>query len=137
MSAAGDGQIFGTLIADKQQVYDLNYLDDQLVLGIKGTLSVVELKVIRQRLLAGLSRQAGGGRGRDPSAGSGTASAEAPLETYQPTPTCGELPRVALAVLQTVGEPPPSGSSRPALWRGRVANAVRVRLLFLGWMRER
>ena len=37
-------QIFGTLIADEQQVYDLNYLDDQLVLGIKGTLSVVELK---------------------------------------------------------------------------------------------
>ena len=26
-------QIFGTLIADEQQVYDLNYLDDQLVLG--------------------------------------------------------------------------------------------------------
>jgi Site-specific recombinases, DNA invertase Pin homologs len=25
-------QIFGTLIADEQQVYDLNYLDDQLVL---------------------------------------------------------------------------------------------------------
>src|SRR3954452_23392703 len=46
-------QIFGTLIADEQQVYDLNYLDGQLVLGIKGTLSVVELKVIRQRLLAG------------------------------------------------------------------------------------
>src|SRR6266849_6475988 len=42
-------QIFGTLIADEQQVYDLNYLDDQLVLGIKGTLSVVELKVLRQR----------------------------------------------------------------------------------------
>src|SRR6266699_1412674 len=46
-------QIFGTLIADEQQVYDLNYLDDQLVLGIKGTLSVVELKVMRQRMLAG------------------------------------------------------------------------------------
>jgi len=45
-------QIFGTLIADEQQVYDLSYLDDQLVLGIKGTLSVVELKVMRQRLLA-------------------------------------------------------------------------------------
>ena len=27
-------QIFGTLIGDEQQVYDLNYLDDQLVLGI-------------------------------------------------------------------------------------------------------
>ena len=31
-------QIFGTLIADEQQVYDLTNLDDQLVLGIKGTL---------------------------------------------------------------------------------------------------
>src|SRR6201987_1894571 len=51
-------QIFGTLIADEQQVYDLNYLDDQLVLGIKGTLSVVELKVIRQRLLAGQEAKA-------------------------------------------------------------------------------
>src|SRR5262249_48828574 len=40
------------------QVYDLNYLDDQLVLGIKGTLSVVELKVIRQRLLAGQESKA-------------------------------------------------------------------------------
>src|ERR1700747_3418394 len=51
-------QIFGTLIADEQQVYDLNYLDDQLVLGSKGTLSVVELKVIRQRLLAGQEAKA-------------------------------------------------------------------------------
>src|SRR4030081_1521984 len=46
-------QIFGTLIGDEQQVYDLSYLDDQLVLGIKGTLSVVELKVLRQRMQAG------------------------------------------------------------------------------------
>src|SRR5437016_10172980 len=51
-------QIFGTLIADEQQVYDLNNLDDQLVLGIKGTLSVVELKVLRQRLLAGQESKA-------------------------------------------------------------------------------
>ena len=51
-------QIFGTLIADEQQVYDLSYLDDQLVLGIKGTLSVVELQVIRQRLLAGQESKA-------------------------------------------------------------------------------
>src|ERR1700758_5063967 len=51
-------QMFGTLIADEQQVYDLNYLDDQLVLGIKGTLSVVELKVLRQRLQAGQESKA-------------------------------------------------------------------------------
>ena len=48
-------QIFGTLLADEEQVYDLNVLDDQLVLGIKGTLSVVELKVLRMRLLRVLS----------------------------------------------------------------------------------
>jgi DNA invertase Pin-like site-specific DNA recombinase len=51
-------QIFGTLIGDEQQVYDLSYLDDQLVLGIKGALSVVELKVLRQRLQAGQESKA-------------------------------------------------------------------------------
>jgi hypothetical protein len=51
-------QIFGTLIGDEQQVYDLSYLDDQLVLGIKGTLSVVELKVLRQRLQVGQESKA-------------------------------------------------------------------------------
>ena len=38
-------RFFGTLIADEQQVYDLSYLDNQLVLGINRTLSVIELKV--------------------------------------------------------------------------------------------
>src|ERR1700719_1884278 len=51
-------QIFGTLIGEEQQVYDLSYLDDQLVLGIKGTLSVVELKVLRQRMQAGQESKA-------------------------------------------------------------------------------
>src|ERR1700688_1214837 len=51
-------QIFGTLIGDEQQIYDLNYLDDQLVLGIKGTLSVVELKILRQRMQAGQESKA-------------------------------------------------------------------------------
>src|SRR5271165_1675794 len=51
-------QIFGTLIADEQQIYDLSYLDDQLVLGIKGTLSVVELKILRQRMQAGQESKA-------------------------------------------------------------------------------
>src|SRR5438270_9174912 len=51
-------QIFGTLIADEQHVYDLSSLDDQLVLGIKGTLSVIELKVLRQRLQAGQESKA-------------------------------------------------------------------------------
>src|SRR5215469_2570029 len=51
-------QIFGTLIGDEQQVYDLSSLDDQLVLGIKGTLSVVELKILRQRMQAGQEAKA-------------------------------------------------------------------------------
>lgn len=51
-------QIFGTLIGDADQLYDLNLLDDQLVLGIKGTLSVVELRVLRQRLYEGMLNKA-------------------------------------------------------------------------------
>ena len=44
--------------ADEQHIYDLSSLDDQLVLGIKGTLSVVELKVLRQRMQAGQESKA-------------------------------------------------------------------------------
>jgi len=51
-------QVTNTLIGDADQIYDLNLMDDQLVLGIKGTLSVVELKVIRNRLLAGQREKA-------------------------------------------------------------------------------
>jgi DNA invertase Pin-like site-specific DNA recombinase len=51
-------QAFDTLIADAEQVYDLSTMDDQLVLGIKGTLSVVELKVLKSRLLHGQEEKA-------------------------------------------------------------------------------
>ena len=51
-------QIFNALIADEDHVYDLNLLDDQLVLGIKGTMSVVELKVLRMRMLRGQQEKA-------------------------------------------------------------------------------
>lgn len=54
-------QVFDTLIADADRLYDLSALDDQLVLGIKGTLSVVELKVLRQRLVAGVRNKASRG----------------------------------------------------------------------------
>ena len=50
--------IFDTLISDGDQVYDLNCTDDQLVLGIKGTLSVVELKTLRLRMIAGMEEKA-------------------------------------------------------------------------------
>ena len=51
-------QVFGTLIGDEQAVYDLASLDDQLILGIKGTLSVVELKVLRMRMTLGQEAKA-------------------------------------------------------------------------------
>ena len=51
-------QVFGTLIADADQIYDLASMDDQLVLGIKGTLSVVELKVLKNRLMRGREEKA-------------------------------------------------------------------------------
>ena len=51
-------QLFNVLIADADNLYDLNRLDDQLVLGIKGTLSVLELKVQKLRLLQGMEAKA-------------------------------------------------------------------------------
>jgi DNA invertase Pin-like site-specific DNA recombinase len=51
-------QIFDTLVGDEQKVYDLSSLDDQLVLGIKGTLSVVELKMLKFRLQQGQEAKA-------------------------------------------------------------------------------
>lgn len=51
-------QVFDTLIADAEQIYDLATMNDQLVLGIKGTLSVVELKVIKNRLVQGQEEKA-------------------------------------------------------------------------------
>jgi len=51
-------QVFDTLIADEEQIYDLSLLDDQLILGIKGTLSVIELKVLKMRMLQGKENKA-------------------------------------------------------------------------------
>jgi len=51
-------QIFDTLISDDEQIYDLSLIDDQLILGIKGTMSVVELKVLRMRCIAGMEEKA-------------------------------------------------------------------------------
>ncbi len=50
--------IFGTLIGDAEQVYDLKQMDDQLVLGIKGTLSVVELNILKMRMHEGREAKA-------------------------------------------------------------------------------
>lgn len=50
--------VLDTLIGDGQQVYDLNLMDDQLVMGIKGTMSVAELRVLQSRLRAGAEAKA-------------------------------------------------------------------------------
>jgi DNA invertase Pin-like site-specific DNA recombinase len=50
--------LFDTLIADADDVYDVSTLDDQLVLGIKATMSVAELKVLHQRLQQGTEAKA-------------------------------------------------------------------------------
>ncbi|MFH1463900.1 MAG: recombinase family protein [Pseudomonadota bacterium] len=52
---------FDTLIADLDQVYDLAHPNDRLVLGIKGTVSELELSVLRTRLKAGAEAKAARG----------------------------------------------------------------------------
>ena len=54
-------RVFDTLLGDAENLYDLSRLDDQLVLGIKGTLSVVELGTLKLRLQHG--REAKASRG--------------------------------------------------------------------------
>ena len=54
-------QLFDTIIGDEQQFYDLSEMDDQLILGIKGTLSVVEIRLLRQRLQRGQEAKASRG----------------------------------------------------------------------------
>ena len=49
---------FGTLIADTDQIYDLSHPNDRLVLGIKGTVTEMELGLIRARLLGGMQAKA-------------------------------------------------------------------------------
>ncbi len=51
-------QLFGALLGDEETIYDTDRMDDQLVLGIKATISVVELKVLRLRLLQGKEHKA-------------------------------------------------------------------------------
>lgn len=56
--------VFATLISDGEQVYDLNDSDDQLILGVKGTLSVYELRILRKRLVEGMQEKAARGEFR-------------------------------------------------------------------------
>jgi DNA invertase Pin-like site-specific DNA recombinase len=45
--------VFGTLLADQDGIYDANDGNDRLVLGLKGTMSEVELTTMRNRLERG------------------------------------------------------------------------------------
>jgi DNA invertase Pin-like site-specific DNA recombinase len=45
--------VFGTLLADQDGIYDSNDTNDRLVLGLKGTMSEVELTTMRNRLERG------------------------------------------------------------------------------------
>ncbi len=51
-------RVFDTLLAEPDQIYDLTQMDDQLVLGIKGTMSVVELNVLKHRMQQGAEAKA-------------------------------------------------------------------------------
>ena len=51
-------QIFDTLLGDEQGIYDSNTVDDQLILGIKGTISVAELNVLKLRMQQGKEAKA-------------------------------------------------------------------------------
>jgi hypothetical protein len=57
-TSARSGRVFDTLLAECDRVYDLSQIDDQLVLGIKGTMSVVELNVLKQRMQDGTEAKA-------------------------------------------------------------------------------
>ena len=51
-------KVCGTLIGDAEHIYDVNVTDDQLILGIKGTLSVMALSVLKSRLFQGQEHKA-------------------------------------------------------------------------------
>jgi DNA invertase Pin-like site-specific DNA recombinase len=49
---------FQTLIADLEQVYDLSHPNDRLVMGIKGTMSEMELVILKTRMRTGVEAKA-------------------------------------------------------------------------------
>jgi DNA invertase Pin-like site-specific DNA recombinase len=51
----------GALLADSDGVYDPNWYNDRLLLGLKGTMTEVELHLIKQRMASGRLAKAGRG----------------------------------------------------------------------------
>ena len=52
---------FSVLIGDQDQVYDLSQPNDRLIIGIKGTVSEMELTILRNRLRSGAEAKAARG----------------------------------------------------------------------------
>jgi DNA invertase Pin-like site-specific DNA recombinase len=50
--------LVGTLIVDEDGVHDARHPNDRLLLGMKGTMSEMELSVLRQRSLEALKQKA-------------------------------------------------------------------------------
>lgn len=50
--------LVGTLIADEDGVYDPRHPNDRLLLGMTGTMSAIELSILRQRSLEALKQKA-------------------------------------------------------------------------------
>jgi DNA invertase Pin-like site-specific DNA recombinase len=59
--------LVGTLIIDEDGVYDSRSINDRLLLGMKGTMSELELSVIRQRSVEAVKQKARRGERRSPS----------------------------------------------------------------------
>lgn len=51
-------QVFDTLVADEERLYDPSCPDDQLVLGIKGTMTVVQYNILKRQMLAARRKKA-------------------------------------------------------------------------------
>ena len=58
----------GALLADADGVYDPNWYNDRLLLGLKGTITEVELHLIKQRMASAVGQGQPGGAG-GPAAG--------------------------------------------------------------------
>ncbi|MFU8806012.1 MAG: recombinase family protein, partial [Bradymonadaceae bacterium] len=55
-------ELFDTLIADTEGIYDLTHYNDRLILGLKGTISEAEHYTIKQRLIGGQQTKAKRGK---------------------------------------------------------------------------
>ena len=49
---------FNTLVADTEQIYNLDFPNDRMVLGIKGTVSELELSILKTRMKQGSNEKA-------------------------------------------------------------------------------